>query len=102
MKMFPVIWVGASRFADEVVRLRDLGLHAFVIGVPLEMLQEHEDQAAINTGYSLRALEQRGGLTAMDVNAILMDCGRYEIPNPRDQPYNHKVLLNLIEVWQNA
>lgn len=103
MKMFPVIYAGDARFAAEVHRLRDLGLHAFVIGVPYPMLVNHLPQVARNhDGASLTSLEQRGGLTAMEVNAILLDCERYEITWPKDQPYNHRVLLNFIQEWHRA
>ena len=101
-EIFPIIYTGEHRFAAEVHRLRGLGLYAFLIGAPLEMLEEHEEQARLNHGNrTLRALSQAGGLSAGDVVAILRDCGRYEIAQPNDQIFQHKVLLRLIQEWED-
>jgi hypothetical protein len=100
--IFPVIYTGDHRFAAEVNRLRSLGLYAFLIGLPIKMLEEHVEQVSLNHGgRTLRALAHAGGLTAGDVVAILTDKKRHDIPNSNDQPYQHQVLLEMIQEWED-
>jgi hypothetical protein len=101
-EIFPIIYTGEHRFAAEVPRLRSLGLYAFLIGVPLAMLEPHGDRVRLNHGNrTLRSLAQAGGLSAGDVVAILLNRSRHNIPNSHDQPYQHRVLLEMIQEWEN-
>lgn len=67
MKLFPVL-LGYGR---ERIRLLDLGCPE---SVPWEAVAPHEAQALRNHGQSLERLAERGGLSPLELLAVIGDC----------------------------
>jgi hypothetical protein len=99
LTMMPIVYPGSYRFAEEVQRLRRVGLCAFVIAVPMEMMDGHNDRCVTNHGLSLRGLANRGGCSARDALAMLQDKHPGELGN-KDQAVYHKMLLREIHNWE--
>lgn len=99
MKPMPIIYPGAYKFRDEVNRLREGGLLAFMIAVPYNMLVPHEAQALAYHGRPLSYLAEVG-ISAQEACAILMDKSPMELPDRTNNAYWHRVLLNMVITWQ--
>lgn len=72
--------------------LRQEGALFMAIHIPWDMIAPHEEQAIINTRYSLKQLDERGGLHAGAVVAILED-------RPETEMSPSEANMQLLRLW---
>lgn len=71
--VFPIMLVPEFRGSqqDTITDLRANGVFLAVVGIPMKMIEQHEDWCERNHSQRVATLRNRGGLTACEAVAVL-------------------------------
>jgi len=74
-KIFTIMGEHISRYQryQFVRRLNEAGMTSEVVGVPWDLVLQHEAQCLRNHGQTVQRLHERGGLSASEALAVLED-----------------------------
>lgn len=76
MKIFPIMLErGYGRSLTSERQVREANSCVCVVGLPWDMIADHEKQAQNNHSQTLARLAERGGLSASEAVAVLEDRG---------------------------
>lgn len=96
MTIFPISCIESHWSSDLARDMRRNGIMFAVVGVPWDMIAEHEAQCLRNHGQTLEHLARRGGITAQEACAVLAD--RFSVPSLLGWQA-HAKLAHLMAEW---
>lgn len=96
-KIFRIMWPHLSRYerCQLVSRLNEAGMTSAVVGIPWDLMLQHEDQCLRNHSQTVHRLHERGGLAVDEAVAVLEDRGWMAM----DHVVANKRLLEIVTAY---